>query len=79
MPAFNLQCDKCEKQIRKILSKFNGLDCECGGKYQRLNKTSSVIKETLDNGVMTRKVERIHNIDDLVKERSKEPEKDDFV
>lgn len=40
---------------------------------------STMIKETLDNGSMARKIERIHNIEELVKERSKDPEGPDFI
>lgn len=81
MPAFHLKCQKCQKAIRKLLPKFEVLNCECGGEFHRSNTDgpSTVIKETLDNGVMVRKVERIHNIDELVKERSKDPAGDDFI
>jgi hypothetical protein len=81
VPAYHLMCEKCLKRVRKLLPKFEGSTCECGGPYKRLeaNKMSAQIKETLDNGIMVRKVERLHNVEELVKERSKEPDKDDFI
>ncbi len=81
MPAYYLKCDKCQNSQRKILARFVGMKCECGGEYQRTdsNGLNTVVKETLDNGVMVRKVERIHNIEELIKERSKDPKGDDFI
>lgn len=79
MPAYNLRCDKCQKTLRKMLPKFEGLKCACGGDFTRNSTVSTVVKEVLDNGFMVRQVERIHNIDELKKERSKEPEGDDFI
>lgn len=81
MPAYHLKCDKCQKSLRKLLPKFEAMTCECGGQFERIDptKVTAQIKEVLDNGVMVRKVERLHNIDQLVKERSQEPEGDDFV
>lgn len=81
MPAYNLRCDKCQKTLRKILPKFEGLKCSCGGDLLRTSadQVSTVVKEILDNGVMVRKVERIHNVDELMKERSKQPKEDDFI
>jgi hypothetical protein len=57
------------------------MSCECGGEFQRtdVNGLNTVVKEILDNGVMVRKVERIHNIEELMKERSKDPTGDDFI
>jgi hypothetical protein len=81
MPAFHLKCDKCSKEKRKLLPKYEVLSCDCGGFFHRNSSDgpNTVIKETLDNGVMVRKVERIHNIDQLIKERAQEPDKDDFI
>lgn len=81
MPAFYLKCGKCQKDKRKILAKYVVTKCECGGDLVRTNqgKQSTMIKETLDNGAMTRKIERIHNVQELMKERSKEPGPDDFI
>jgi hypothetical protein len=76
MPAFYFKCDKCSKQKRKILPKLEKeVRCECGGVCVRAeSNTSSVVKEVLDNGIMARKVERIYNIQELAKERSKDPD-----
>jgi DNA-directed RNA polymerase subunit RPC12/RpoP len=81
MPAFYLKCNKCSKELRRILTKFTEIKCDCGEVMQRTDKTnpSAMIKEVLDNGAMIRKVERIHNIDELVKQRSKEPDEPGVV
>jgi hypothetical protein len=77
MPAFYLKCPKCLVESRKILPVYKETKCKtCGTVCERANKSkqSSVIKEVLDNGIMPRKVERIHNINELRKEKS-QPEK----
>ena len=80
MPAFHLKCNQCQKTKRRILAKYKELPCECGGVFERdQGDITSQIKETLDNGAMVRKVERLHDIEAMVKERSKEPDGDDFV
>jgi hypothetical protein len=79
MPAFYLKCQKCGSEKRRILAKYADSPCDCGGVYERTDKTnpSTMIKETLDNGAMVRKIERLHNIEELVKERSsQDPNKD---
>lgn len=81
MAAFYLKCNTCNKEIRKLWVKFKQTSCECGGDFVRLDKNnaSAMIKETLDNGAMVRKVERIHNIDELVRDRSKHEKDGEFV
>ena len=81
MPAFYIKCNKCAKETRKIWPKFKATTCECGGAFNRLDKNnaSAMVKETLDNGAMLRKVERIHNIEELVKEQAKPKKDGEFI
>ena len=53
----------------------------CGKILERKNenKTSGTVKEVLDNGIMPRKVERLSNIEELIKERSREKEEPGIV
>lgn len=76
MPAFYLKCGECQKEKRRILPKFEEIKCECGCVMHRTDQTnpSTMIKETLDNGFMVRKVERIHNVEELMKDRGKKPD-----
>lgn len=80
MPAFHLRCNQCQKTKRRILPKFKELPCDCGGVFERQDVSiSTQVKEVLDNGAMVRKVERLADIDAMVKERSKELDGDDFI
>lgn len=81
MPAFYLKCTSCGKEKRKILPKYDIVKCDCGEDMQRSDQTnlSTMVKETLDNGAMSRKVERIHNVTELMKERSTLPKDPELV
>lgn len=63
------------------MPKFKVLECNCGGEYHRTNDTqaNTMIKETLDNGFMTRKVERICGVKELMHERSKEKKDPEII
>ena len=81
MPAFYLKCNLCNKEARKIWPKFKTSSCKCGGVFLRLDKNnaSAIIKETLDNGAMVRKVERIHNIEELVRAQGAPKKDGEFI
>lgn len=72
MPAFNLKCNSCFKELRKILKDYVPVKCDCGGIMSRQANVSSQIKEIIDNGIMTRKVERLADINELRKNRNKD-------
>jgi hypothetical protein len=47
------------------------LDCpECGAEQRFVTKGQSMKMDTLDNGLMSRKIERLHNIEELNAERN---------
>lgn len=75
MPLFHLQCENCSKSIRKILKSSKETDnmkCECGNTLKRVPKPpTSCVKEILDNGLMSKKVERYSNAEELHKARNK--------
>jgi hypothetical protein len=65
---------KCEKHgpFRKALPKREpSYSCpECGLESKNVLKIgNSMIMERLDNGVMARAVERLHNIEEIIEER----------
>lgn len=76
MPLFYFKCSKCSKTLKKILSpqKAKGkLTCpKCSSILERdIQDISTICKETIDNGIMERKVEQISGIADMVKEAEK--------
>jgi hypothetical protein len=73
MPIFNLVCTKCSKKTPKLLPKRPDAfaNCECGGEVVSENNISAMIFDTFDNGLMTKKVHRLTNIEELMKERQR--------
>jgi hypothetical protein len=82
MPLYSWKCKGCGFIGRKLSPKRPGLTpcTACGGdnEYMDSSPTSRVI-EVMDNGVMTRKVEVLSNISDLMKNRSKPPGEPDII
>ena len=73
MPLFRYQCEQCKEVTRKLLPTRPTLGpCHCGGKLSFSTDTQAMVKETLDNGVMPRKVERLKDIEEMVQERGQE-------
>lgn len=74
MPAFNLKCAECGASTRRLARTFLlvNLTCDtCGGKLQRdPHGPSAQVMESLDNGLMPRRVERLRDAERLMKERS---------
>lgn len=73
MPLFNLKCTECGEVYRKIADSLEEVgDCKfCGAAVEWQAKGPSVQKkETLDNGVMPRAVERLADAERLFKERA---------
>lgn len=79
MPVFNFFCEKCQKPARKILSPEEARALvihDCGYVLKRVqNPPSSQVTETLDNGIMPKKLERYANAEELYKERSEKSDK----
>lgn len=86
MPLYYFKCDgPCKQEVRRIISPEQAQAktlCpkpDCGGTLRRTPKppTAQVV-ETLDNGWMTRKVERLADAERIFAERAaKDPLKDD--
>lgn len=76
MPLYYFKCSGCKSEFRKILeplqAKYHEIFCPCGGKVTRLPKAPTTkVVETLDNGLMPKKLERLSEAERIFKERSK--------
>ena len=77
MPLFRFKCPVCKVSQSRILDFTEANDANipcktdgCSGKLVRTPKgPSSAIKETIDNGVMVRKVETYPDVEKLVRDR----------
>lgn len=81
MPKFCFHCDTCDKQVVRIIdaSKVPGITCrDCGNPLRRTPQApSSTVTERLDNGFMTKAVERPADAERLYRERARiDPLKD---
>ncbi len=73
MALFIFKCPSCGTVKKKLRAEQGVLTCSCGIAMERdLKAATSDIKEVLDNGAMSRKVERLANINDIVKKRSEQ-------
>jgi len=80
MPIFNFFCEKCQKQVRRVLAPEAMLGPvlhqECGSELKRVQSPpSSQVKETMDNGIMAKKLERYANAEELYKDRAAKADK----
>lgn len=79
MPLYHFVCKTCQKKTRKILDATASqlvslqLSCDCGGSLEReqVDGPSSQKVETLDNGIMTKKVERLADAERIFDEYRK--------
>lgn len=75
MPIYNFACSDCFKKERKLLqpTETKGQTCkECSGELVREAKAPSTqVMETIDNGLMPRKVERLKDTVELFRDRAK--------
>lgn len=76
MPLYYYACPGCGAEVKKIRSPERAGDevsCRgCGGQMRRSPRgPTTTTKETLDNGLMTRRVERPANAEELYRERSR--------
>lgn len=73
MPLYYFKCSHCGKTSRRILKpeEVAGQTCTCGAFTTRDPQPPTTrVVETLDNGVMTRPVERLADAERLFKERN---------
>jgi hypothetical protein len=75
VPLFNFICTGCREASRRILSpaEAKGLKCkQCGAALERdPQPPSTQVVESLDKGLMARRVERLRDAEILHKERAK--------
>lgn len=72
MPIFDFVCDKCNSPIR-TMNRTLKEHKDCGGKLVRKAEgASSQQYDTIDNGLMSRKLERLTNVEELAYERTKD-------
>jgi hypothetical protein len=78
MPKFNFVCPECAKRkatIGTLKLRDAKFTCECGAEMKRdRSPPSTQVLEHLDNGIMTRAVERLPDIERIMHERSHKPE-----
>jgi hypothetical protein len=74
MPLYRFFCAVCDKTVRKMLEpgeQAQQQHCTCGEPLARSTPaTSSDVMEVVDNGLMTRRVERYSEAERLFRERS---------
>lgn len=76
MPLYYFQCpDKeCAEVVRKIASTVEGLEVKCPKCEKACERTpkppTTRIVETLDNGLMVKKVERLADAEQIHKDRA---------
>lgn len=79
MPLYYFLCSDCGDQTRKLLEPSEAKvspPCKCGGDLKRdPHPPSNQVKETLDNGIMARKVERYSDAEELYRNRARAPTK----
>lgn len=74
MPIFYFKCKKCNKEYKKLLSPNKAKETQpCPVCFQQLERDykdpSTIIKEVIDNSIMTRRVEQYANSPELIEER----------
>ena len=78
MPVLSFLCPNCKKITKELVyGKVSVVPCKiCATPMVRKLKAPSVIvKETIDSGVMHRKVEQFANVGELIAERNESHEK----
>jgi hypothetical protein len=72
MPLFRWICNECGKISRSISDRRPELPpCSCGGSQIFVTGGGTMVMETLDNGAMPRKVERLARVEELMADRNK--------
>ena len=71
MPLYRWRCEKCGEATRKLLASRPKLGtCCCGGKLIFVTNAQAMVMESLDNGIMPRRVEQLKDVEELRKVRS---------
>ena len=86
MPTYRLTCESCARVVvRTLVTTLKNLPadereeitrCSCGKRLKRTPTPSTLVRESLDNGAMTHRVERLKDAEELYKDRAaKDPGK----
>jgi len=72
MALYRWRCEECGEVTRKMLASRPRLDdCStCGGRLFFVTNTQAMVMETLDSGLMPRKVEQIKDVSEMREKRS---------
>jgi hypothetical protein len=74
MPLYNFVCSASGKRVRRVLpagDQEKSQSCACGSALKRnAVAPSTQTMEVLDNGLMTRRVERLVNAETMARERA---------
>jgi len=74
MPLYYFRCGSCNAELKKLLPPAEAKaprTCECGGAFVRAPRPpSNQVVERLDNGFMTKAVERPADAERLYRERA---------
>lgn len=82
MPLFNFTCPACGEHVRKILPHLTEeRRCpKCDAILKRTpNAPTTRVIEVRDNGLMPRQVEQLADVEEMIRERSTEPEDPDII
>lgn len=76
MPIFNYQCLHCEESSRKLLTPEQAsavqLCKKCGAALERnVSPPTARVTETLDNGIMPRRLERLADAEQIYRDHAK--------
>jgi hypothetical protein len=73
MAWFTYKCNKCDRYFRVSISRrqpeYNHKGC-IGVGLPVLKAATSQIVDVLDNGIMPRRVERMHDIEEIMEDRN---------
>lgn len=75
MALYSWLCPTCGVRYRKMtdrkMSDFGEMSCDKDGSILvSENQVSSMVTERLDNGIMPKAIERLKDVEEMVKERS---------
>lgn len=72
MAIFSYKCEACGVFKKVLPTRSHAVECpKCGKSAKNVVGVGTVsVKERLDNGLMGRAIERLHNIDELMQEHS---------
>lgn len=78
MPVYNYSCTDCGVATKRLRPAAEGnlpFACDCGGQFERNPSAVPSIRvvEVLDNGIMTKAVERPADAERLFRERARQP------